>query len=792
VIGADVKAAFNTLRRSPGAPIVASLSLALGMALATVVFSMLEAAFLHPLPYAHAERLYQVSTFEPRSQARRDAVSSRHLLAIQSQARSLEIIGASQNTHRGALLGESGDATSVSASSMTTNFLDVYGIRPIVGRPFETQDVGTNRVLISEALWKSRFASSRGVVGSSITLDGRRTEVIGVLPKVFRSGVAVWRPLGDAEIRADVLRGGWTTYEVTMLARPNSAREAIDAELSVILARADAGVPNTTVTLSRVATLAEVYRGSWRGGLGLWTAIAGIVALICAVNFATVSLARGMRRRAEIAVRTALGASAGRIVALLTWEAAMIAAVGGVFAVVLAGWLIGARLAALGADMLYAPELSWRVAAAGVAATVMVGFVFALAPALQLAHANLRPLLSGSSQTGGGRKDVQSRRGLVALQLGLSLASITVMASLVSLQRSKLGQGPGYAYEQFVTANVYLRDSSAQLSVEGLHEFIRAMPGVQAATVGNHPDPYATFFQVEGRRLPAAMSWRDVPSDYFAQFSLAPLAGRLPTVAEYETRAPVLVMSRTTVRFLFGSEDSIPIGRRISIVGAPRGTPKWYTVVGVVPDVRTDPNFHVADPPIYSFQGLPLSQRSGTVILKTSADPNLVVRSLRDQLARFDASVIVNDAATVKSHVKRWKDAINGTMWWVTAVAVLAFVLATVGVFGLTSYAAEVRSREIGIHVALGASDKRVVGLMLADLTAVAVVALGGGIFVGMKVVVIVDNFFRDHLVSQPMASFLITPIVGAAIGLLIIALAGTFIPIRRLLKQDLARVMQA
>jgi len=113
-----------------------------------------------------------------------------------------------------------------------------------------------------------------------------------------------------------------------------------------------------------------------------------------------------------------------------------------------------------------------------------------------------------------------------------------------------------------------------------------------------------------------------------------------------------------------------------------------------VPDVRIDPSFHVADPPVYSFQGLPLSQRSGTVVVKTASDPNLLVRALKDQLARFDAGVIVNDASTVKSQVERWRDRINGTMFWVTGVALLAFILATVGVFGLTSYAAEVRSRD--------------------------------------------------------------------------------------------------
>jgi putative ABC transport system permease protein len=792
MIGADIKAAFSTLRRRPGGPVVASLSLALGMALATVVFSMIEAGFLHPLPYANADRLYRVSTFEPLSQAARYFVYSRHLFAIREQARSFEIVGAVLGNNRGVLLGESGDATRVSLSSMTPNYLDVYGIRPIVGRPFETQDAGTDRVILSNELWQSRFASSRAIVGADITLDGKRAEVIGVLPKVFTHGGAVWRPLGEEEIRADLARGGGAMFELTARAKPNATRDAINAELSVIYARADAGVPNTTVTVSRVATLQEMYRGSWRGSLGLWTAIAAIVAMICAVNFATVSLARGMSRRAEIAVRTALGASVGRIVSLLTWEAAIIAAVGGVFAVFFATWLLGAKSAAFGADMLYAPEISWRVAAGGVIATIVVGFIFALAPALQLAHANLRPLLSGSSQTGGGRKEVQARRGLVALQLGMSLAAITVMVSLVSLQRSRMGMGPGYAYDQFVTANVYLRDSSARMSVDGLHDFVRAMPGVQAATVANRPDWAATGFLVEGRRLPAAMDWRDVPADYFSQFGLTPSAGRLPTAAEYATHAPVLVMSEITVRFLFGSADSTPIGRRISIVGAPRGTPKWYTVIGVVPDIRTDPNFHVADPPIYSFQALPLSQRSGTVIMKTAGDPNLVVRALRDQLAQFDASVIVNDAATVKSQVRRWKDSINGTMFWVTGVAVLAFLLATVGVFGLTSYAAEVRSREIGIHVALGASSTRVVALMLADMTAVAAVAFGGGLFIGMKVAIIVDDFFRDHLLSQPMASFVITPIVGAAFGLLIIALAGTSIPIRRLLKQDLARVMQA
>ena len=762
------------------------------MALGTVVFSRVEALFLHPLPFVQQERLYRLYTFEPQSQATRNALYARQYFAARDASHSFEELGASRRVDGGVLIGESGDAIRVAAASMTPNYLSVFDLRPVYGRAFDAADIGTNRVLISAALWQSRFAQAHDVLGREITVNGRRAEVIGILPRVFMGGTAVWFPLGEEELRSAMPREGYPRLEVTGRAVRGASREAINAELTVLYSRVDAPVPNAKVMVSRTLTMTEEYAGSWRGQLGVWAAIAAIIALLCAVNFATVSLARGMRRRGEIAIRAAMGASVGRIVSMLTCEAAIIAAIGGAVAVVLAGWLLGARSAWFGVgQMLVEPAITWRVMAFGLVATVLVGFVFALAPALQLAHANLRPLLSGSSQTAGSKRQVRARRGLVAIQLGLSLASIAVLASLVYLQRRKFDRGPGYDYENFVTAAVSLRDSAASIPQGGLHEFIRSLPAARAATVANSPQRVAGF-QPMGREQPAYMTWRDVPADFFATLGVHAIAGRLPTASEYATRAPVMVVSQTTVGFLFGYRDPQPLGVRISIVGAPRGTPKWYTVIGVVPDARLDPSFPIADAANYTFQGLPVTQSSGTIVVQTAGDPNLLVRSLRDQLARFDAGVIVSDAATVKSQVSRWASQARDTLWSVTAVAALAFLLAVVGVYGLTSYAAEVRSREVGIHIALGATQLRVIGLMLADLTAVATVALLGGVVVGMRGVMIVDDLFRDQLLDRPMASFVIAPIVFAAVGLLLIGLAGTFVPLRRLLRQDLARVMQS
>ncbi|HEX7939606.1 MAG TPA: ABC transporter permease, partial [Gemmatimonadaceae bacterium] len=226
----ELKAAAAAIRRSPGAPIVSGISLALGMALATVVFSMADALFLHPLPYGQQERLYRLYAFEPETQANRGALFSRQYFAVKEDSRSFETVGASRNVGDGVLIGESGDAFRATAEAMTPNFLSVFDVKPVYGRAFGPEDIGTNRVLISAALWQSRFAASRDIVGNEITLNGRRAEVIGILPRVFMSGTAIWFPLGDDELRAGAAREGSPRLTVTGKAVPGATREAINAE----------------------------------------------------------------------------------------------------------------------------------------------------------------------------------------------------------------------------------------------------------------------------------------------------------------------------------------------------------------------------------------------------------------------------------------------------------------------------------------------------------------------------------------------------------------------------------
>ncbi len=468
----EVASATKRLRRHPGAVGGASLSLALGMALATAVFSMVVALFLRPLPFPNQAELVIVRERDPQMKSLFSVLPARDALAAQ-QVRSFSGVAVAQEYGPGSDLGPSGNAIRVSSVPVTANYFDVLGVRPLLGRLFTENDAHETvpPVILSYSIWHSEFGGSSDVIGTTVPVDGRHAVIVGVMPQGFSLplGTDIWLPFGHDSLQRLAMPPAnrkWQNNVVVARLRPGVTMARAQADVSVAFHQAGMAAGLAKTPVGDLLPLAQDLTSPYRNLIRLWIAAAMVIILLGAVNFATMLLARGMRRREEIAVRVALGASRRRIAGMLTVEATLMAAIGGAVAVVLAKWLLDARRRWFGLDfMLVAPSMNWPTVAFGVAATVLVGLLFGLAPAIDLARADLRSVLSGASSSTGGSREIRNRRGLVALQLGLSLACMAMLAALVVANRDAQGAGPGYDYSHVLTARLNVPDTAASQEI---------------------------------------------------------------------------------------------------------------------------------------------------------------------------------------------------------------------------------------------------------------------------------------------------------------------------------------
>jgi predicted permease len=794
----ETRSALSRLRRHPGFAIGAALSLALGMSIATAVFSMVDALFLRPLSLPAPDRLVHLYRIAPGAVIEYPNITARQFISAATEARSFAGVATARFGTRSAIIGENGDAVSYPTLDVTPNYFDVLGVRPALGRLFTADDARLGRarpVIIAYSLWQSRFAGSLSIVGRSVRISGTLRLIIGVLPRKadLPWPASVWLPYSQDTIRAHAVLGdeeGFGMYATIARLAPRATRERAGTELDLLFKRLE---PAATTTRDRFHTraisLAAHVTRPYRESASLWIAAAIVISILCAVNFATMSLARGMRRRGEIAVRAALGAAPRRIVTLLASEGVLIAVCGGLLSVVFAYGLIGSSRLWLGEAMPMTPTVGWRTITFGVVATTIVGALCALAPAIDLSRTDLRALIAGDAGTiTVGRRELRGRRALVALQVALALSSVAVVASLVQADRRMEGFGPGYDYSSMITGDVVAVDPAARAGlIDRIREAFLSSPGVAAATVVRQRGVVGVLSDVA--TIEAGLQWVDVDPDFFTTLDIHPTSGRLPTPEEASSRAPVIVLSRFMARMAhLGDVD--PIGHRIRlrVPGSP-GT--WYTIIGIVPDVRFGPRFDPWSPAAYT-ESSPQAPGQLTVMAQMRGDPQARLRSLSTQLRTLDSRLIVSDLETVTQQVDAWHTLTRTRTVFLTMVAGLALLLAIVGVFGLTSFTTELRIREIGIRVALGAPRARLVRVVAGELWWMGCVAVVAGYLVSTRAALLIDAQFQNPLIHVRVVTFQVVPTAISAAALLVITAVGTFVPLRRVLRMDIVRALQS
>jgi putative ABC transport system permease protein len=805
----DVRYALRSMRRQPGFVAVAVLTLALGIGANTAIFGIVHAVLLRPLPYADPGTLVAVTNHWPGNA--RGGMSDPEYLDYAERSRGLQIAamtGVATN-----LVGGSGDPERIAGALVTANSFDVLGVQPVLGRGFADGDDRAGRsavVVLSDALWRRRFGGDPALIGKVVGIDGVACTVIGVMGPDFRlpaefggdARIGVIRPIVLDPAAPRVKRGGHYLAGVARL-RPGVTVPAAAAEMDGTNAALMREFPDQYrqggfgIT---VVALREALLGDSRPVLLILAGAVGLVLLLACANIANLLLARGESRGRELAVRAALGASRFRVIRQLLTESTLLSLAGAAAGLAVASWCQRAviALAPTALPRLADLTLDRPVLLFATVLGVTTGVLFGLVPAARLSRAQVGASLKDGARgtTDAGRRRV--RNALVVCQVTIALVLLVAAGLLLKSFARVLAQPSGIETGRVLTLRVSLPQSRypGLPDVSGfftrLLDRVSALPGVEAAGAGSGlPLAVASgdwSFDVEGRprvnnRHSGAADWYVVTPGYFETLGVHLVRGRRPLASDDEQAAPAVFLNETAARVFFPGED--PIGRRLQLTHTTGREQPWRIVSGIVADVRQrgldEPPRAELFIPYRQFQHFAagVQARAMTIVIRTSGDPLALTGAVRAQLRDLDSEVPaaqVRDMETVLSESvapRRLNAALIG------AFAVLALVLAVIGLYGVIAYNVQERTREIGVRIAVGASRASVLRLVVGD----AMRLVAAGVALGLTLALVFGGVLNDLLfdVSARDASIL------GSVALLLPAAAvlASYVPARRAMSVD-------
>jgi putative ABC transport system permease protein len=797
----DVRYGARSLRKAPGFTAIATITLALGIGATTAMFSVLDAVLLRPLPFAHPEQLVRVFATYGSTPDNLQSLSIADFLALRADTRAFASIASFRVPNEGFSYVAADRPERVYGSIVSANFFSTLGVQPEIGRGFQSgddADGAPSLVVLSDAFWRRRLGSDPAVIGKSLSIQGRPTTVIGVMPPT------VWYPRGDRaelwindDFPAPQRRG---PFGLAVLAReipgvPAAQRKAVLAQVAAGVRAQFPGGPDHWTFSEQ--SMSQRFSGPLRPVLLMLMGAVVVVLLIACVNVTNLMLARATSREAEIAVRTALGASRAALVRQLLIEGALLALLGGALGVLVAMW--GVRvLTSVAPDSLFVLRdfrtgVDARVLALAALATMGSVLLFALAPAILGASARA---IGAVREAVRGGTDAPSRRrlrsALVVAEFALSLV-LLVGAGLLIRSLSKLRSvDTGVHGEGVVTASIALpsiRYASTPAIVvfhDRLLADLRSRPGMQkvSASVGLPPDVFGSssdFFvssrpPADGEFSPLA-DVLAVDGDYFSALGIPLLSGRIFDDRDNGDAPSRAIVSDALARKYFPGAN--PVGERIN-VGGP-GDDNAYTIVGVVGDVRYDGVAQAPSEAIYFpfVQGGMGKTPSFSVVARTRATTDDVARLVRESVRQIDPELAVANVRTVHELVEQ---NVAGDKFRTTLLAVfaaLALVLAAVGIYGVMTYAVGRRSREIGIRLALGARAGEIYRLVLGEGLGVAGIGIAIGLLASAALTRAVSKLLFE-VSTTDAATFIIVPAL-----LLAIAALACFVPARRAARVD-------
>lgn len=795
----DLRYALRVLFRQPGFTIVAALTLAIGVGANTAIFSIVNAVLLRPLPFASPDSL--VVLWSNTRPERGGAASPDDFMDFRRDQRSFADIAALANSSA-TLTSRGAEAERLRGMRVSAGLLSILGVSPRLGRDFlpeEDTPGGQRVVLLSHGLWERRFAADPALVGKTLSLDGEAHTVIGVMPEGFDFPVGFastqppdfWQPL-----RLDPAQPSRGAHFLRVIGRlkPGVTIAAAQAEMTAIARRLEQQHPLTNTNWGMwVFPLHEEYAGDVRRPLLVLLGAVGCVLLIACANVANLLLARATARSKELSVRVALGAGSGRLIRQLLTESLLLAGMGGLLGLGIATWSLELVPALAGDSLPRAATIGVDVRALAftAGAVLLTGILFGLAPAWQIARSAIADSLRASSRSTGATPGTHKLRaglvvGEVALAFVLLVGAGLMMRSVQQLESVR----PGFSPERIMSAqlalpNAQYPDEPRRTDLVGRYlEQLRAVPGVQTAAITTllpmARQDALLVFSVEGRPDEGPGRWpisrvSTVSDQYFETLSIPLVRGRYLDARDQPGSPGAAVISRTLAQRFFTDQD--PLGQRIKLA-PPQDDSPWLTIVGVVDDVRHRNLAQAVEPLLYTaYAHTPTANMN--VVVRGDLAPAELGSALSRELAAIDRNLALVNVRTMEAVVslslasERFRTRLLG------GFALIALLLAAIGVYGVMAYSVEQRSQEMGLRMALGAEPRHVIRLVAGQGLAL----IGAGLIIGVAGALALTRLVASLLYGVSPTDPL--TFVAIAVLLLSAAAAATYVPARRATRTD-------
>ena len=804
----DFVFALRMIAKTPVVTTIAVVSLSIGVAANTTVFSLVHSWLLRPLPYPEADRLMMVWENDLLEDDDQRLVTPANFFDWRSDATSFTSWIASE--FETANLTGIERPEQLTVAGVTANYFSVLGAEPMLGRVFQMDEGGaedTPVAVMSETLWRTRFGESPDAVGSSVTLNGARYTVVGIMPEAFDfllGNVGMWVANDFRDQRYDRDNG---SLFVSARLKPGVSVEQAQAEMTTVASRLAGLYPETNKNLSaNVETVREQFPGPTDKGLiQILMCVVALVLLIACVNVSNLLMAKTDARQREIGVRVALGAGRARLLNQLLTESVVLALIAGVLGTVLSLWGIKTLVQAMPAEMpeFWQPRWDGQIISFGIGISVLAGLAFGIAPAMQAVSGGLSsPLVEGSRGSTGTKKKQRVRGAFVMAEFALALTVLMGATVLTDLFHQRLDINPGFDAENLLKAELtlpehkYEDDESLLAFVDDVERQLEMIPSSAGFTLTNvlpraRQIPSADF-AIDGREyepdeLPSSW-WLSVTASYIDVMDIALRAGRTFNEADRAGAPPVIIVNQRMVTQFFDSEN--PVGQRITIGGESR------EIVGVVSNIaqsrltgllaqRTTVYFPMEQRPV----------RTLSIVVRGEGDPNQLALPVQNAVWAVDRDQPISRIRTLEAHLRTELAGPNVMTQILVIVGVLTLVLAGIGIYGVMAYSVTQRTREIGIRMALGASA----GQVLTRVVRQGATLAGGGLLVGTPLAVFalmtVSSIFERAAVQDGLQAsssvVALAPIAFVSAILVGVGLIACYIPARRATKVDPVEALQ-